>query len=67
MKKILGYFKGGGKEVRRVKWPKWDAFMPAIVTVLCIAAFAAIFLVIEDYAGGIIIKTLRDAFESLRS
>lgn len=66
MKKILNYFKGVGKEVKRVKWPKFDAFLPAIITVLCITAFAAIFLVIEDYAGGIIISSLRDAFESMR-
>ena len=66
MKKILNYFKGVGKECKRVKWPKIDAFLPAIITVLCITAFAAIFLVIEDYAGGIIISTLRDAFESMR-
>ena len=66
MKKILNYFKGVGKEVKRVKWPKFDAFLPAIITVLCITVFAAIFLVIEDYAGGIIISSLRDAFESMR-
>jgi len=66
MKKILNYFKGVGKEIKRIKWPKFDAFLPAIITVLCIATFAAIFLVIEDYAGGIIISSLRDAFESMR-
>ena len=66
MKKIMNYFKGVGKESKRIKWPKWDAFLPAIITVLCITAFAAIFLVIEDYAGGILISSLRDAFESMR-
>lgn len=66
MKKILNYFKGVGKEIKRVKWPKFDVFLPAIITVLCITAFAAIFLVIEDYGGGILISSLRDAFESMR-
>lgn len=66
MKKVLGYFKGVFKEGKRVKWPKKRDFFPAVAVVLCITIFAAIFLALEDYAGGILVQQLRDAFSSLR-
>ena len=66
MKKITGYFKGVFKEGKRIKWPKKDVFLPSLAVVLCITIFAAIFLAIEDYAGGILVDQLRQAFESIR-
>jgi len=66
MGKIIRYFKGVGKEMKRVRWPKKDVFVPAIVTVLVITAFAAMFLVVEDLAAGTILQQLRTAFEGLR-
>ena len=66
MKKIIGYFKGVGREAKRIKWPKKEAFLASIAVVIGITVFAAIFLVLEDYAGGILVAQLRDAFESLR-
>ena len=66
MKKITGYVKGVFKEGKRIKWPKKDVFLPWVAVVLCITIFAAIFLAIEDYAGGILVAQLRQAFESIR-
>ncbi len=66
MRKITGYFKGVFKEGKRIKWPKRLQFVPAVAVVLCITIFAAIFLALEDYAGGILVQQLRDAFSSMR-
>jgi preprotein translocase, SecE subunit, bacterial len=66
MGRIVGYFKGVRKEAGRVRWPKKDALLPAIVTVLIITAFTAIFLLVEDLAAGTLIQQLRDAFSSIR-
>lgn len=66
MKKIGNYFKGVFREGKRVRWPKKDIFFPAVAVVICITLFAAIFLVLEDYASGILVAQLRDAFESIR-
>lgn len=66
MKRIGNYFKGVFKEGKRIKWPKKDIFLPAVAVVISIAIFAAVFLVLEDYASGILVAQLRDAFESLR-
>ena len=55
MRKITGYFKGVFKEGKRIKWPKRLQFVPAVAVVLCITIFAAIFLALEDYAGGILV------------
>ncbi len=66
MKKIFGYFKGVFKEGKRIKWPVRSQFVASVAVVLCITIFAAIFLALEDYAGGILVQQLRDAFSSLR-
>ena len=51
-----------GKEGKRVRWPKRDQLIPTIIVVLAIAAFVAIFLVLEDLTAGELIKQLRNAF-----
>lgn len=51
---------------RRVRWPKKDVMIPAIVVVISIAAFVAIFLSLEDLAVGEILKQLKAAFEGLK-
>lgn len=66
MKKILGYFKGVGAEMKRIRWPKKEQLIPSIIVVICITIFAGIFLVIEDLAASTLIQQLRNAFESLR-
>ena len=50
------------KEGKRVRWPKRDVLIPTIVTVICIAAFVALFLALEDYTAGSLIKQLKAAF-----
>ena len=50
------------KEGKRVRWPKRDQLIPTIIVVLAIAAFAAIFLVLEDLTAMELIKQLRNAF-----
>lgn len=64
--KASRYFKGVAKEAKRVRWPKFVEFLPAILTVLGITAFVAFFLVVEDGAAAVLINQLRNAFESLR-
>ena len=50
------------KEGKRVRWPKRDQLIPTIIVVLAIAAFTAIFLVLEDLTAGELIRQLRNAF-----
>lgn len=50
------------KEGKRVRWPKRDQLIPTIIVVLAIAAFTAIFLVLEDVTAGELIRQLRNAF-----
>jgi len=50
------------KEGKRIRWPKRDVLIPAIVVVVIIAGVAALFLSIEDLAAGRIISILKDAF-----
>ena len=39
------------KEGKRVRWPKREELLPTIIVVVAIAAFAAIFLSLEDWAS----------------
>lgn len=66
MGKIIRYFKGVGKEIHRVRWPKKNDFFPAVITVLVIAVFFALWLLVEDLAAGTLISQLKEAFKSLR-
>ncbi|MFA7378062.1 MAG: preprotein translocase subunit SecE [Erysipelotrichia bacterium] len=50
------------KEGKRVRWPKREQLLPTIFVVVIIAAFAAIFLSLEDWAAGSLLQTLKDAF-----
>lgn len=59
----ITYFKGVGREAKRVRWPKRETFLPAIGVVIAITVFAAIFLVLEDLAAGTLIEQLQKAFE----
>jgi len=66
MSKVSRYANGVKKEAKRVRWPKKDDFLPAIATVLVIAIFTAIFLLVEDLAAGTLLSQLREAFANLR-
>lgn len=50
------------KEGKRIRWPKRDILVPTIIVVICIAAFASIFLSLEDLTAASLIQQLRDAF-----
>jgi len=50
------------KEGKRVRWPKREELLPTIIVVVVIAAFAAIFLSLEDWAAASLLQTLKDAF-----
>ncbi|MBQ7250034.1 MAG: preprotein translocase subunit SecE [Bacilli bacterium] len=56
------YMSEVAKEGKRIRWPKRDVLIPAIVVVVIIAGVAALFLSIEDLAAGRIISILKDAF-----
>ncbi len=64
-KNPINYFKGVGREAKRVKWPKKDELLPAIAVVICIMVFTAAFLSLEDLAANKIIELLKQAFANL--
>ena len=64
-KNPINYFKGVGREAKRVRWPKKDQLLPSIAVVLCIVIFAALFLSLEDLAANTIIEQIKQAFKNL--
>ena len=50
------------KESKRVRWPKKDVFVPALITTIVICVFCAIILSIEDLASGSLIGELKEIF-----
>lgn len=53
------------REGKRVRWPKREDLLPAILVVLVIAAFAAIVLSLEDVGVGKLLGALENVFKSL--
>lgn len=51
------------KEGKRVRWPKKDVFLPALITCIVICVFCALILVLEDLAGGSLVNALRNMFQ----
>lgn len=62
MSNPIKYAKEVVKEGKRIRWPKRETLVPAIIVVLCIAAFAAIVLSLEDLTAGSLISQLKAAF-----
>ncbi len=56
------YLKEVVKEAKRVRWPSKEKLFPTIAVVICIAAFVAIFLALEDLTAASIIEQLKAAF-----
>ena len=50
------------REGKRVRWPKKDVFVPALVTTIVICVFCALILSIEDLASGSLIGELKNIF-----
>lgn len=47
------------KEGKRVRWPKRDVFVPAMIVVIIIAVLAALILFGEDLAGKKLLEILK--------
>ena len=50
------------KEGKRVRWPKRDVLVPAIIVVVVITAIVSMILFGEDALGKKLIDTLKGAF-----
>ncbi|MCQ2776329.1 MAG: preprotein translocase subunit SecE [Bacilli bacterium] len=59
LKKAVG---GVIKEGKRVRWPKREELIPAIIVVVLISAITGLILFGEDAAGKRLIDILKDAF-----
>ena len=60
------YAAGVVKEAKRVRWPKRDVLIPAIIVVIIIAAVTGLLLFAEDIAGKKLIDILSDAFKNIK-
>ena len=63
---VKSYAKGVIKEGKRVRWPKRDTLIPAIIFIVVIAAVTGLLLWGEDVAGNKLIQILKDAFNDLK-
>ena len=59
---VRKYAKEVIKEGKRVRWPKKDVFIAALVTTLVICIFCALVLRLEDLVSGELIKSLKNIF-----
>lgn len=60
------YASGVVKEAKRVRWPKREVLIPAIIVVIIIAVVTGLLLFAEDLAGKKLIDILSDAFSSMK-
>ena len=60
---VRKYTKEVIKEAKRVRWPKRDVFLLALVTTLVICVFAALVLRVEDLVAGELLKALKSVFQ----
>ena len=63
---VRKYTKEVIKEAKRVRWPKRDVFLLALVTTLVICVFCALILRLEDLVSGELIKALKKVFEGIK-
>lgn len=63
---VKSYAKGVVKEGKRVRWPKRDELIPAVIVVVVIAALTALILLAEDAAGNKLIEILSNAFNEMK-
>lgn len=63
---LKSFTKGVVKEGKRVRWPKRDILIPAIIVVVLIAAITGLLLYAEDIAGLRLLDILKDAFKSVQ-
>jgi len=63
---VRKYTKEVIKEGKRVRWPKRDVFLVALVTTLVICVFCALILRLEDLIGIKLLEALKDVFKGLK-
>ncbi len=63
---VRKYAKEVIREGKRVRWPKRDVFLLALVTTLVICVFCALILRLEDLVAGELIKALKKVFEGVK-
>ncbi len=64
---VRKYTKEVIKEAKRVRWPKRDVFLLALVTTLVICIFAALILRLEDLVAGELLKALKEVFKGFKN
>ena len=64
---VRKYAKEVIKEGKRVRWPKRDVFLLALVTTLVICVFVALILRLEDLVSGEHIEALKEVFKGLKN
>ena len=64
---VRKYTKEVIKEAKRVRWPKRDVFLLALVTTLVICVFAALILRVEDLVAGELLKALKEVFKGFKN
>ena len=63
---VRKYTKEVIREAKRVRWPKRDVFLLALVTTLVICVFCALILRLEDLIGIKLLEALKDVFKGLK-
>ena len=63
---VAKYTKEVIKEGKRVRWPKKDVFLIALVTSIIICVFVALVLSLEDLISIKLIEQLKKVFEGLK-
>ncbi len=63
---VRKYTKEVIKEGKRVRWPKRDVFLVALVTTLVICVFCALILRLEDLIGIKLLEALKEVFKGLK-
>ena len=64
---VRKYTKEVIKEAKRVRWPKRDVLLLALVTTLVICIFAALILRLEDLVAGELLKALKEVFKGFKN
>ncbi|MBR2506263.1 MAG: preprotein translocase subunit SecE [Bacilli bacterium] len=54
------------KEGKRVRWPKRDVLLPAILVVVVVVVLSSLILLLEDEAGNRLLNILKDAFQTMK-
>ena len=63
---VRKYTKEVIREGKRVRWPKKDVFLAALVTTIVICVFCALVLSLEDLISGKLIEALKTVFAGLK-